>query len=254
MPNTQPPRIMQRLSDELRARHYSPRTEKAYCGWVRRYIHFHGRRHPAQMGEREINEFLTHLAVVDKVAPSTQNQALAALLFLYRHVFGREVGDIGNVIRARRPRKAPVVLTREEVRADPRRARRGDVARGLAHVRDGPASHGVPAPARAGCRLRTQRDHGALGQGRQGPSDDAARGACRATRATSSRGRRRSTRRTWPRAGGGSSCRRHSTASTRGRQPHGAGSGSSRSGAGGRTRAPAIRGATTFTRRSCSGR
>jgi integrase len=108
---------MQRMSDELRARHYSPRTEKAYCGWVRRFIHFHDRTHPARMGEREINEFLTHLAVVDEVAPSTQNQALAALLFLYRYVIGREVGHLGAVIRARRTRRAPVVLTREEVRA-----------------------------------------------------------------------------------------------------------------------------------------
>ena len=180
MPNQQPPRIMQRLSDELRARHYSPRTEKAYCGWVRRYIHFHGRRHPAQMGEREINEFLTHLAVVDRVAPSTQNQALAALLFLYRHVLGREVGDIGNVIRARRPRKAPVVLTREEVRAI------------LAEL-DGEMwlaaslMYGTGLRLMECLRLRVQdvdfgrnRDHGALGQGRQGPSDDAARSARRA--------------------------------------------------------------------------
>jgi len=108
---------MERLSHELRSRHYSPRTEKAYSNWVRRYIHFHELRHPSEMGEREINEFLTHLAVVDKVASSTQNQALAALLFLYRHVLGRQVGDLGNVIRARKSKKAPVVLTREEVRA-----------------------------------------------------------------------------------------------------------------------------------------
>jgi integron integrase len=80
-------------------------------------ILFHNVRHPAEMAEPEINTFLTHLAVQEKVSASTQNQALSALLFLYRHVLGREIGDLGDIIRARKPKRLPVVMTREEVRA-----------------------------------------------------------------------------------------------------------------------------------------
>jgi integron integrase len=85
--------------------------------WVKRFIYFHNVRHPDEMGESEINAFLTHLAVKERVAASTQNQALSALLFLYRHVLGREIGDLGEVIRARKPKRMPVVMTREEVKA-----------------------------------------------------------------------------------------------------------------------------------------
>jgi len=101
----------------LRSRHYSKRTEQAYCRWVRRFVHFHDLRHPAEMAEPEINAFLTHLAVTDKVSASTQNQALSALLFLYRHVLGRQVGELQGIVRARTPGHVPVVLTRDEVRA-----------------------------------------------------------------------------------------------------------------------------------------
>lgn len=101
----------------LRSRHYSRRTEQTYCMWVKRFIFFHSKRHPAEMGEPEINAFVTHLALKERVSASTQNQALAALLFLYRYVLGREVGDLGQVIRARKPTRLPVVLTREEVKA-----------------------------------------------------------------------------------------------------------------------------------------
>ena len=111
------PRLVALVRDALRARHMSPRTEEAYIGWIKRYILFHDVRHPATMGEREINAFLTHLALRERVSASTQNQALSALLFLYRHVLGRELGDLGEIIRARRPKRLPVVLTREEVRA-----------------------------------------------------------------------------------------------------------------------------------------
>jgi integron integrase len=111
------PRLMERMRGALRARHYARRTEKAYCLWVERFIRFHKMRHPSEMGEAEINAFLTHLAVEGKVSSSTQNQALAALLFLYRSVIGREVGDLTGVIRARKQKRLPVVLTREEVRA-----------------------------------------------------------------------------------------------------------------------------------------
>ena len=111
------PKLLHRVREALRSRHYSPRTEQTYVMWVKRFILFHGVRHPAEMAEPEINAFLTHLAVKENVSASTQNQALSALLFLYRHVLDREIGDIGEVIRARKPKRLPVVMTREEVKA-----------------------------------------------------------------------------------------------------------------------------------------
>lgn len=115
--DTRQPKLLDRVRDALRARHYSRRTEETYVQWIRRFVVFHSVKHPAEMGEAEINAFLTHLAVEEHVSASTQNQALSALLFLYRHVIGREVGDLGNVVRARKPVRLPVVMTREEVRA-----------------------------------------------------------------------------------------------------------------------------------------
>jgi integron integrase len=111
-----PPRLLDRVRAALRARHYSPRTEDAYVAWVRRFILFNGKKHPKDMGEVEINSFLSDLAVRGKVSASTQGQALAALLFLYQVVLGRSVGDLEGVVRARRPLRLPVVLTRDEVR------------------------------------------------------------------------------------------------------------------------------------------
>jgi len=116
-PSADKPKLLDQMREALRSRHYSRRTEQTYCHWVKRYVHFHNVRHPAEMGEPEINAFLTHLAVKEKVSSSTQNQALSALLFLYRHVLGREVGDLGEVIRARKPKRLPVVMTRDEVKA-----------------------------------------------------------------------------------------------------------------------------------------
>jgi integron integrase len=111
------PRLLDQMREAMRSRHYSPRTERAYVQWVRRYIVFHHGLHPGQMGEREINEFLTHLAVEQHVSASTQNQALAGLLFLYRSVIGYDVGDLGGVVRARKPKRLPVVMTPDEVRS-----------------------------------------------------------------------------------------------------------------------------------------
>lgn len=111
------PRLLDQLRNAIRARHYSERTAEAYVGWVRRYILFHRKRHPAQMGPAEITESLTALAVERRVSASTQNQALAALLFLYQHVLGREPGWLDGIVRARRPQRLPVVLTRAEVTA-----------------------------------------------------------------------------------------------------------------------------------------
>jgi len=109
--------LVDQLKQALRSRHYSRRTEQAYVLWTRRFLRFHGERHPAEMGEAEINAFLTDLAVKQHVSSSTQNQALSALLFLYRHVLNREIGDIGQIVRARRAKRLPVVLTKEEVRS-----------------------------------------------------------------------------------------------------------------------------------------
>ncbi len=116
-PAGQPPKLLDRVRAAIRARHYSIRTEEAYVGWITRFILFHNKRHPSEMGEPEINQFLTHLAVQGNVAASTQNQALCALLFLYRAVLDRKLDRIEDVIRAKKPERLPVVLTREEVRA-----------------------------------------------------------------------------------------------------------------------------------------
>lgn len=113
----QAPKLLEQLRAALRSRHYSPRTEKAYVLWTRRFVRFHGLRHPSEMGELEVNAFLTHLAVDRKLAASTQNQALGALLFLYRTVLRRELGDLGPIVRARRPERLPIVLTRDQVRS-----------------------------------------------------------------------------------------------------------------------------------------
>jgi integron integrase len=117
VPARQQPKLLDRLREALRSRHYSRRTEQCYCHWVKRFIFYHKVRHPAEMAEPEINAFLTHLAVKEKVSASTQNQALSALLYLYRHVLGREVGTLEGLIRARKPKRLPVVMTREEVKA-----------------------------------------------------------------------------------------------------------------------------------------
>ncbi len=109
------PRLMDRLREAIRVRHYSLRTEEAYRQWVRRFILFHGKRHPESMGEPEVSAFLSHLAVDRNVAASTQNKALSAILFLYTHVLGRDLDWLEGVIRAKRPRRLPVVLSREEV-------------------------------------------------------------------------------------------------------------------------------------------
>ena len=110
-------KLLDQVRDTARTLHYSIRTEEAYGAWVRKFILFHDKRHPAEMGEVEVGAFLTHLAVDRDVAASTQNQALAALLFLYREVLKLPLDWIDDVVRARRPARLPVVLSREEVRA-----------------------------------------------------------------------------------------------------------------------------------------
>ena len=111
------PRLLDQVRHAIRARHYSYRTEEAYVGWIRRYILYHGKRHPTEMGKPEIEQFLTALAVERRVSASTQNQALASILFLYQHVLHSEPGWLDGIVRARRPERLPVVLTRGEVSA-----------------------------------------------------------------------------------------------------------------------------------------
>lgn len=116
MPDAPPPKLLDILREEVRARHYSPRTEKAYVQWAERFIRFHRMRHPAEMGADEINAFISSLAVRDGVSASTQTQALSALLFLYRYVLGYDVGEMNGLVRAKPSEHLPVVMTRAEVR------------------------------------------------------------------------------------------------------------------------------------------
>ena len=110
------PRLMDRVRAAIRTLHYSPRTEKAYVNWIRRYIFFHHVRHPQEMGAAEVKEFLTDLAVRRHVSASTQNQAFNALLFLYKRVLEKDLGLIQGVIRAKKPKRLPLVMNREEVK------------------------------------------------------------------------------------------------------------------------------------------
>jgi site-specific recombinase XerD len=116
-PSASSPKLLDRVRQHLRVKHYSIRTEQAYVDWIRRFILFHGKRHPDTMGEDEIGAFLTHLATERHVAASTQNQALSALLFLYQQVFDRKLDFMQNIERVKRPPKVPVVLTPREIRS-----------------------------------------------------------------------------------------------------------------------------------------
>jgi integron integrase len=111
----QPPKLLDRVTNACRVRHFSPRTAETYRDWARRFILFHDIRHPDGMREPEVNAFLSHLAVDRDVSASTQNQALAALLFLYDAVLGKPLNEL-DVVRANRPKRLPTVMTRDEVR------------------------------------------------------------------------------------------------------------------------------------------
>jgi len=110
------PRLLERLRTAIRTRHYSQRTEKAYVAWTKRYIFFHNMRHPETLGTADVERFLSHLAVNGQVSASTQNQALSALLFLYRRVLDRDLAGLDDVVRAKQPGRLPVVLSPAEVR------------------------------------------------------------------------------------------------------------------------------------------
>ncbi len=112
--HSRPPKLMDRVKAIMRVKRYSPRTVKTYCYWIRYFIRFNGVRHPASMGGPEVKAFLEHLAVDRRVASATQNQALNAVVFLYRHVLDQPLGDIGDFAHARQPRRLPVVLSHEQ--------------------------------------------------------------------------------------------------------------------------------------------
>ena len=112
-----PPKLLDQVRGQLRLRHYSPRTEAAYVQWIRRFILFHGKKHPLTLGTRHVAVFLTHLATQEGVSASTQNQALNALMFLYSQVLNRDLEAMGGFVRAHKPRRLPVVLSPGEVRA-----------------------------------------------------------------------------------------------------------------------------------------
>jgi integron integrase len=143
------PRLLDRVRAACRARHLSRRTEEAYVAWIRRYVLFHDKRHPAEMGAPEVTKFLTSLAVDRQVAASTQNQALSALLFLYKDVLEPDLPWLDGIVRAKRPVRLPVVLTRAEVRAVLDRL--DGVPRLIAYL-----LYGAGLRVLEGCRLRVQ--------------------------------------------------------------------------------------------------
>src|ERR1700747_380998 len=110
------PKLLDQVRDVIRRKQYSIRTEQAYVDWIKRFILYHDKRHPREMAEEEVTQFLTHLARDRDVAPSTQNQALSALLFLYKDVLKQDIGRLEKVERAKKPSRLPVVLTRSEIK------------------------------------------------------------------------------------------------------------------------------------------
>ena len=107
------PKLLDQVREALRTRHYSYSTEKTYVHWIRQFVLFHGKRHPNKLGEAEINQFISNLALQRNVSSSTQNQALCAIVFLYKHVLKREHGDFGDLVWAKKPKRIPVVFTKE---------------------------------------------------------------------------------------------------------------------------------------------
>ena len=117
IPVVKPIKLLEQLQAVLRTKHYSRKTEQAYVFWVRRFVLFHNKQHPKDMGEKEINRFLSHLAVKENVSASTQNQALCAIIFLFKNIINKNIGELDKTIWAKKPVKLPVVLTREEVKS-----------------------------------------------------------------------------------------------------------------------------------------
>ncbi|MBM3153591.1 MAG: integron integrase, partial [Chloroflexi bacterium] len=117
MQNSQPKKLLEQVGDAIRIKHYSTRTEQTYKDWIRRYILFHNKRHPNDMGSQEIQAFIAHLATQRHLAASSQNQALSAILFLYRHVLQKDIDLPPDLIRAEKSKTLPTVLTHQEALA-----------------------------------------------------------------------------------------------------------------------------------------
>lgn len=109
------PKLLDQVRQIIRVKHYSMRTEESYTTWIKRFIFFHNKRHPIEMGEKEIGQYITYLAKERKVSASTQNQALCAIVFLYKNVLKKDLGNINSIFWSKRPKKIPVVFTKEEV-------------------------------------------------------------------------------------------------------------------------------------------
>ena len=250
-PDPPKPRLLDRVREALRTRHYSPRTEEAYVAWIRRYIFFHGKRHPAELGGPEVTRFLTALAVEGRVAASTQNQALSALLFLYRDVLGRAA--VARRCRARkRPERLPVVLTRDEVRALIERLPGTPWLMACLLYGRACASSSVVASASRTSTSGATRSSSASGKGDKDRTRCCRRPSTPTWSGTSPRPRQHQA--TWPSGRAGWSCRPRSPESIRMPAGNGGGSGSSPPRAPTSTAPAASGGGTTCTRPSFSAR
>jgi hypothetical protein len=161
--------LTEAVSNTIRRLHYSPRTEEAYLHWVREFVHFHRRRHPREMGAAEVTAFLNDLAVHRRASASTQNQALCALVFLYRKVLELEMPALDGLERAQRPQHLPNVLSRRDVVALLGRLEASIPPAGAAPLRRRAARSGGPLAAGEGHRPRPPPDHRATRQGRARP-------------------------------------------------------------------------------------
>src|SRR3990172_5335609 len=154
-------KLLDQARRRLRVRHYSARTEEAYVQWIKRYVRFHGLRHPGDLGAAEAAAFLTSLAVRGRVAASTQMQALAAIVFLYREVLGKDLGRLEGLVPARRPKRLPVVLTRAGGVGGGGGGRSSCPGRWTASIRRLPPSgHGSGCSRRCGATSRGHRRRG----------------------------------------------------------------------------------------------
>lgn len=162
------PRLLDQMRERIRLKHYSIRTERVYCEWVKRFIRFHQYRHPQEMGAQEIEAFLTELAVARNVSASTQNQALSALLFLYKEVLSIDLPWLADVVRAKKPQRLPVVLTVEEVRSALAQLESEHLVSVQPAIWDRYATDGSVAFARQGCGFFPARDSDPRRQGHEG--------------------------------------------------------------------------------------
>jgi site-specific recombinase XerD len=118
VPRQPQPKLLDQVRAKIRTMHYSRRTEEAYLNWMAKFVLFHNKRHPKEMREKEISEFLSHLAVAGNVAASTQNQAMCALVYLYKQVLERDMGEFKGLVWAKRPAKLPEVFTTDETKSN----------------------------------------------------------------------------------------------------------------------------------------